>query len=83
MEALWALFDKFKAEALARENRHYPVVSIQEAGLDGFWLHRMLVNNGIESHVVDAASIAVPRKRRAMPSMRPRARRMRRRCCWH
>ena len=38
---------------------------IQEAGLDGFWLHRLLEANGIESHVVDPASIAVDwRKRR-------------------
>src|SRR5215211_6796068 len=28
------------------------VAVIQEAGLDGFWLHRLLVENGIESHVV-------------------------------
>jgi transposase len=37
---------------------------VQEAGLDGFWVHRLLEANGIESHVVDAASIAVPRRRR-------------------
>ena len=41
-----------------------PVVAIQEAGLDGFWVHRLLEANGIESYVVDAASIAVPRRRR-------------------
>jgi len=40
------------------------VVAIQEAGLDGFWVHRLLEANGIESCVVDAASIAVPRRRR-------------------
>lgn len=39
-------------------------VAIQEAGLDGFWVHRLLTANGIESHVVDPASIAVPRRRR-------------------
>ncbi len=43
----------------------YPIVVIQEAGLDGFWIHRSLVEEeGIESHVVDAASIAVSRRRR-------------------
>src|SRR4029077_4720789 len=31
---------------------------------DGFWVHRLLEANGIESHVVDPASIAVPRRRR-------------------
>jgi transposase len=40
------------------------IVVIQEAGLDGFWIHRLLEANGIESHVVDPASIAVPRRRR-------------------
>jgi transposase len=40
------------------------VVVIQEAGLDGFWVHRLLQANGIESHVVDPASIAVPRRQR-------------------
>jgi ABC transporter substrate binding protein len=34
------------------------------AGLDGFWIHRALQNEGIESHVVDAASIATSRRRR-------------------
>ena len=37
---------------------------IQEAGLDGFWIHRALVGEGIESHVVDPASIATSRRRR-------------------
>jgi len=40
------------------------VIVIQEAGLDGFWLHRYLMDNQIESHVVDAASVAMPRRRR-------------------
>lgn len=37
---------------------------IQEAGLDGFWIHRVLQTEWIESHVVDAASIATSRRRR-------------------
>ena len=37
---------------------------IQEAGLDGFWVHRWLEINGVESHVVDPASVAVSRRRR-------------------
>ena len=40
------------------------MVTIQEAGLDGFWLHRLLEKNGIVSHVVEPASIAVPRRHR-------------------
>jgi transposase len=41
----------------------FPIVVIQEAGLDGFWIHRMLEAEGIESHVVDPASIAIARRR--------------------
>lgn len=40
------------------------VVSLYEAGRDGFWLHRYLVASGIESHVGDASSIEVPRRKR-------------------
>ena len=40
------------------------VVAIPEVGLDGFWIHRLLEANGVESHVVDPASIAVPRRHR-------------------
>ena len=43
--------------------RQYPFVIIQEAGLDGFWVHRALTAEGYESHVVDAVSIATPRAR--------------------
>ncbi len=41
-----------------------PIIVIQEAGLDGFWIHRVLQIEGIESHVVDPASIATSRRRR-------------------
>jgi transposase len=37
---------------------------MQEAGLDGFWIHRLLEDEGIESYVVDPASIAMSRRRR-------------------
>ena len=37
---------------------------IQEAGLDGFWIHRLLQDKQVESHVVDPASIATSRRRR-------------------
>lgn len=40
------------------------VVSCYEAGREGFWLHRWLVSQEIESHVVDAASIEVNRRLR-------------------
>jgi transposase len=43
-----------------------PVRSCYEAGREGFWIHRMLVEQmGIENIVVDAASMDVKRRKRA------------------
>jgi transposase len=47
-----------------------PVVSCYEAGREGFWLHRYLGAQGIESLVVDSASIEVNRRRRRAKSDR-------------
>jgi transposase len=41
-----------------------PVCSCYEAGRDGFWLHRWLVEQGIGNVIVDAASIEVNRRYR-------------------
>jgi len=57
-------FRLLQDKAQARTGKLYPIVVIQEAGLDGFWIHRALEVNGIESHVVDPASIAVSRRHR-------------------
>ncbi len=40
------------------------VVSCYEAGRDGFWLHRYLIQEGIENLVVDSSSIEVNRRQR-------------------
>jgi transposase len=61
---LLTLFAELRRKAEVRTGQSYPIITIQEAGLDGFWLHRVLQQNGIESHVVDPASIAMPRRRR-------------------
>ncbi|MCP3460554.1 IS110 family transposase [Bradyrhizobium sp. CCGUVB23] len=61
---LLKLFAELKRKAQARTGESYPIITIQEAGLDGFWLHRSLQQEGIESHVVDPASIATSRRRR-------------------
>jgi len=61
---LLQLFAELKRKAQARTGQIYPIITIQEAGLDGFWIHRVLEQEGIESHVVDPASIATPRRRR-------------------
>lgn len=57
-------FAELKRKAQARTGRSFPIIVIQEAGLDGFWVHRVLQAEGIESHVVDPASIATSRRRR-------------------
>ena len=63
LELLWRL-----QAAAARRSAPVMIIVIQEAGLDGFWIHRLLVQNGITSHVVDPASMrstgatAVPRR---------------------
>src|SRR5437868_12293775 len=58
------LLARLKARAEQRIAAPVKVVVIHEVGLDGFWLHRLLEANGVESHVVDPASIAVPRRHR-------------------
>ena len=62
--ALLARFSELKRKASERTGKSFPIVVIQEAGLDGFWLHRVLQSEGMESHVVDPASIATSRRRR-------------------
>jgi len=57
-------FSQLREKARARTGKVFPLIVIQEAGLDGFWIDRVLQNEGIESHVVDPASIATSRRRR-------------------
>jgi transposase len=62
--ALLARLSEFKRKTFARTGKSFPIIVIQEAGLDGFWIHRVLQKEGIESHVVDPSSIATSRRRR-------------------
>lgn len=67
------LFDRFaklREKAGKRTAQSFPIVAIQEAGLDGFWIHRVLVREGVESHVVDSASVATSRHRRRVKTDR-------------
>jgi transposase len=61
---LLRLLGELRAKAERRAQAEVKIVTIQEIGFDGFWIHRVLASNSIESHVVEAASIAVPRRRR-------------------
>ncbi len=62
--ALLDLLGRLRTAAERRAGRRVQVAVIQEAGLDGFWLHRLLEAKDVESHVVDPASIAVERRHR-------------------
>ena len=53
-----------KAKARFQLDPSAPVRGCYEAGRDGFWLHRALIAHGIANVVVDAASIAIDRRRR-------------------
>lgn len=66
--ALLALLMRLRSKAELPAGRPARVAVIQEAGLDGFWVHRLLEANSITSHVVDPASIAMPRRRRRAKS---------------
>ena len=68
LAGLLARFTQLQDKASARAGRRFPIIVIQEAGLDGFWVHRALQAEGIESHVVDAASIATSPTRSAASS---------------
>jgi len=64
MAGLLERFAQLRQKARARTGEVFRLIVIQEAGLDGFWIHRVLQSEGIESHVVDPASIATLRRRR-------------------
>lgn len=65
MVALFACLNALRAKTQNRDGQLYPVIAIQEAGLDGFWIHRALASEDwVTSYVVDAASIAVSRRHR-------------------
>ena len=68
--ALLAVLLRARAKAEARLGRPVGIAAIHEAGLGGFSVHRLLERNGVESHVVDPASVAVPRRRRRAKSDR-------------
>lgn len=67
-ERLLSVLQTHRARTERRSGGPVGLVSIHEAGLDGFWLHRWLESQSIESHVVDAASIAAPRRKQRAKS---------------
>ncbi len=61
---LVALLRRLQERAERRCGRPVAVVVMQEAGRDGFWVHRLLEAHGTRSLVVDPSSIAVNRRSR-------------------
>src|SRR3954464_8667939 len=55
--ALLARLSQLQEKARARTELVFPIIVIQEAGLDGFWIHRVLQKEGLHTHVVGPASI--------------------------
>jgi transposase len=55
---------RFRRAATEATGTDVAVLVCQEAGYDGFWLHRVLTAAGITSHVVGPASIHVDRRAR-------------------
>ncbi len=60
---LLELLRRLQRKAAKRLDASVRIVTIQEAGFDGYWLDRLLQAEDIESHVVDPASVAVPWRR--------------------
>ena len=61
---LWAVIARERDQLLRAGYGRVRVVSCYEAGRDGFWLHRFLVGQGVESQVVDPGSVLVNRRAR-------------------
>jgi transposase len=61
---LLSLLTTQRQQAEQHTNRAVRIISIYEAGREGFWLHRWLLAHEVESHVVDPASILGPKRRR-------------------
>lgn len=71
VSGLLSHFAELQRKARARTGQSFRIVSIQEAGLDGFWIHRILEREGVESYIVDPASIATSRRRRRAKTSPP------------
>lgn len=61
---LLALLHRITKKVERTKNGPVKVLSCYEAGYDGFWLHRVLVEAGIINHVIDPASLQVNRRAR-------------------
>src|SRR6266704_232272 len=65
---LLALLERWRAEAIKGGRVIDRIAVAFEAGRDGFWLARWLRARGIETYVIHASSIPVPREHRRAKS---------------
>jgi transposase len=61
---LLELIDKVRIRVGRELMRPVEFTSCYEAGYDGFWLHRLLEENGVRNYVIDPASLQVDRRAR-------------------
>jgi transposase len=52
---LLELIDKIRSRVGRELKRPAEFISCYEAGYDGFWLHRLLQENGVRNYVIDPA----------------------------
>lgn len=63
-DSLVSLISSLRGKTEARIGLPVEVVSCFEAGRDGFWLHRLLISQGVRNHVLEPTSILVSRRAR-------------------
>ncbi len=73
---LLALIEGQRQALAARGICDAKVISCFEAGYDGFWLHRMLVERGVANYVLDGASLLVDRRAKHIKTDRLDVRRL-------
>src|ERR1700724_2665136 len=69
-QALLALIADLRKKVAAKLGVEASVMSCFEAGRDGFWLHRLLSEDGVINHVAEPTSILVNRRARRAKSER-------------
>lgn len=62
--ALLALLSSLRIRVAAKTRRPAKIVCCFEAGRDGVWLHRLLIEHGIDCYVLEPTSILVNRRAR-------------------
>lgn len=62
--ALLALIKSLRLRAATKLGASIEIVCCFEAGRDGFWLYRLLIDNGIATYVLEPTSILVNRRAR-------------------